>query len=91
VAWGLGWGLEPDRGSFFHWGDNSGFKAFVVGSLTDRSAVVVLTNGDNGMAIMPDVINRLMPGDHPAFKWLSRNAGAALLDWFRVRWHRWVY
>jgi CubicO group peptidase (beta-lactamase class C family) len=71
VAWGLGWGLEPDGGSFFHWGDNGGFKAFVVGSLSDRSAVVVFTNGSNGLAIMPDVIHQLMPGDHPAFAWLG--------------------
>jgi CubicO group peptidase (beta-lactamase class C family) len=94
VAWGLGWGLEPDAGSFFHWGSNEGFKAFVAGSVADRSAVVVFTNGDNGMAIMPDVISHLMPGDHPAFRWLdqSRNFSAsALLDWFRARWHQWVY
>jgi len=92
VAWGLGWGLEPDTGSFFHWGNNPGFKAFVAGSPANRSAVVVFTNGDNGMAIMPVVINQLMPGDHPAFKWLDHsNVGGALLEWLRARWHRWVY
>jgi CubicO group peptidase (beta-lactamase class C family) len=93
IAWGLGWGLESDTGSFFHWGDNDEFKAFVVGSLKDRAAVVVFTNGFNGMAIMPDIINQLMPGDHPAFLWLgySRNVGGrALLDWFRARWRQWV-
>jgi CubicO group peptidase (beta-lactamase class C family) len=93
IAWGLGWGLEPDGSSFFHWGDNDGFKAFVVGSMKDRSAVVVFTNGFNGMAIMPDVINQLMPGGHPAFLWLdySQNvSGGALLDWFRARWRQWV-
>jgi CubicO group peptidase (beta-lactamase class C family) len=92
VAWGLGWGLEPDAGSFFHWGDNDGFKAFVVGSPADRSAVVVFTNGTNGMAIMPEVINQLMPGDHPAFGWLnySRNVKfGALLDWLRAHWLWW--
>lgn len=88
IAWGLGWGLEPDGGTFFHWGDNDQFKAFVMGSLRDHSAAVVFTNGFNGMAIMPEVINQLMPGDHPAFLWLnySQNvAGRALLDWFRAR------
>jgi hypothetical protein len=92
VAWGLGWGLEPDAGSFFHWGDNGQFKAFVVGSLADRSAVVVFTNGYNGMAIMPDVINQLMPGDHPAFIWLNyaRNANmSAWLDWLQTSWIHW--
>ncbi len=94
VAWGLGWGLEPDVGSIFHWGNNEGFKAFVVGSLMDRSAIVVFTNGDHGMAIMPDVIGQLMPGDHPAFKWLNHSqaiSASSLLDWFRTRWHQWVY
>jgi CubicO group peptidase (beta-lactamase class C family) len=94
VAWGLGWGLEPDTGSFFHWGNNEGFKAFVAGSRADRSAVVVFTNGDNGMTIMPDVIGQLMPGDHPAFKWLDHSgtiSASALFDWFRTRWHQWVY
>ena len=89
VAWGLGWGLEPDRGSFFHWGDNGEFKAFVTGSLADRSAVVVFTNGSNGMAIMPDVIGQLMPGDHPAFTWLNYSGNVNItagLDWLRAHW-----
>jgi len=43
-----------------------------------------LTNSDNGMAIMPDILAQLMPGDHPAFKWLDyhRNAGS-WLGWLR--------
>jgi CubicO group peptidase (beta-lactamase class C family) len=71
VDWGLGWGLESDGASFFHWGDNAGFKAFAIGSVALRSAAVVFANGDNGMSIMPELIGQQMPSDHPAFKWLD--------------------
>jgi CubicO group peptidase (beta-lactamase class C family) len=71
VAWGLGWGLEPDAGTFFHWGDAGRTKSFAVGSVAKRTAVVVLVNGANGMVIMPDLTEELMPGDHPAFAWLN--------------------
>ena len=91
VAWGLGWGLEPDGGTFFHWGDNDQFKAFAIGSRSDQSALVVLTNGSNGMAIMPDIVQQLMPGNHPAFAWLNYSrspAGLGLLDRLRASWHQ---
>jgi hypothetical protein len=71
VAWALGWGLEPEGGTFFHWGDNGRFKAFVMGAVAERSAVVAFANGENGMAIMPDLIDQVMPGDHPVFGWLN--------------------
>jgi CubicO group peptidase (beta-lactamase class C family) len=71
VAWSLGWGLEPDHGTFFHWGDNGRFKSFAIGSAVHRSAAVVFANGENGMSIMSELIDRLMPGEHPVFKWLD--------------------
>jgi CubicO group peptidase (beta-lactamase class C family) len=71
VAWGLGWGLEPDKRTFFHWGDAGRFKSFAVGSVARRSGVVVLANGTNGMALMPALVAKLQPGEHPAFTWLN--------------------
>jgi hypothetical protein len=71
VAWGLGWGLEPDRRTFFHWGDNGRVKTFAIGSVRQRSALVVLVNGANGMVVMPDLVRRWMPGDRPVFRWLN--------------------
>jgi CubicO group peptidase (beta-lactamase class C family) len=73
VAWGLGWGLEPQSGTFFQWGDNDRgrFKAFVMGSAQQRSAVVIFTNGFNGMSIAPELTGNTLPGAHPAFDWLD--------------------
>ena len=73
VAWGLGWGLEPDRGTFFQWGDNDQgrHKTFAIGSVHEQVAVVILTNGFNGMSVIPELIEDLLPGYHPCFDWLG--------------------
>jgi CubicO group peptidase (beta-lactamase class C family) len=73
IAWALGWGLEQETDMFFQWGDNDRgrFKAFAMGSRQRQSAVVVFTNGFGGMAIMPELIGKSLPGPHPAFDWLA--------------------
>ncbi|MGE4252077.1 MAG: serine hydrolase domain-containing protein [Parvibaculaceae bacterium] len=71
VAWGLGWGLEPEAGTFFHWGSNIGAKAFALGNPARREAFVLFANGERGLDIVPDIVDIVMPGDHPALAWLG--------------------
>jgi hypothetical protein len=44
-----------------------------MGSIPHRSAAVIFTNGENGMSIMAELIERLLPGEHPVFKLLGHS------------------
>lgn len=81
VSWSLGWGLEATRDgdAFWHWGDNPGFKSFVLAFPLARMGVVIMTNGDNGLALWEPIVRLAMGGDHPAFAWLAHFYGMATL------------
>lgn len=71
VAWGLGWGLEPQAGSFFHWGANSGARAFAMAMPAQRSALVMFMNEENGLCLVPSIVQSILPGIHPSLSWLE--------------------
>lgn len=70
LEWGLGWGIERvgDRRFVFHWGANDWFRSFAMGSLASGDGIVVLTNGENGLELMDDVVEIVTGEDHPLFR-----------------------
>ena len=72
LGWGSGIGLEHMSGREYvwHWGDNPGFKNFVVAEPAHRSAMVLFTNGNAGQRVYERVVRARTGVDHPAFLWL---------------------
>ena len=83
LAWGLGWGIERGEGgrAIWQWGNDPGYKNFVIGRPADRQGVVVFTNGDFGASVYTDVVGQVLPGPHPSLetrhrlKWMMAMAG----------------
>jgi len=72
LGWGSGIGLEHAGGRSYvwHWGDNPGFKNFIVGEPATGSAIVIFTNGNAGQRVYERVVRARTGVDHPAFLWL---------------------
>lgn len=73
LRWGLGIGLqemEDGRTLFWHWGDNPGFKNFVVGDPATGRATIVFTNANSGRGLYERVVRARTGTDHPAFLWI---------------------
>jgi CubicO group peptidase (beta-lactamase class C family) len=73
LFWGLGWGIErTDQGdSLWHWGDNGDFKCFVAVQLKDKTAIVMFTNSENGLAIAKPIVHDAIGGQPLAFTWIK--------------------
>ena len=72
LGWGGGIGVErlDGRQYLWHWGDNPGFKNFVVVEPAANSALVILTNGNAGARVYERVLRARTGVDHPAFLWI---------------------
>lgn len=74
VSWGLGWGIQKVEmeDSFWHWGDNGGFKSFILGSKSNKNAIIIFTNGSNGLILISEIIKKYMGVPQPALDWLEK-------------------
>ena len=72
LGWGMGWGLEERDGRtlIWHWGDNPGFKNFVIADPAARGGIVVFTNGDGGRAVYERMVRASAGFDPAAFSWI---------------------
>ncbi|MFX0066662.1 MAG: hypothetical protein ACFFC7_31365, partial [Candidatus Hermodarchaeota archaeon] len=74
VFWGLGWGLQKidDKITFWHWGDNYPlYKAFTMGSLEEKKAIIMMSNCYNGSRVFLDVLKKVFEENLPVKNYLD--------------------
>src|SRR5450830_575638 len=69
LFWGLGWGIERNAEGLFiwHWGNNPGYRAFVMASVQTGDGFVMFTNGDDGLQLAEPIAQVILPGEHKLF------------------------
>lgn len=70
LSWGLGWGIERDgKDSYiWQWGNNTGYRAFVIASVQTGDGFVMLTNGENGLKLAKPLTRVILPGERKLFQ-----------------------
>jgi CubicO group peptidase (beta-lactamase class C family) len=60
-SYAVGFSISPDgQGWYFgHGGDNWGFQSLLTGHLAKGYGVVIMTNGDNGTALLREIVDRV--------------------------------
>jgi CubicO group peptidase (beta-lactamase class C family) len=70
LAWGHGWGTETAAGGpyLWHWGNNPGFRAFAMVSVSSGNGFVLFTNSERGMPLAAPLARSTVPGEHGVFR-----------------------
>jgi CubicO group peptidase (beta-lactamase class C family) len=67
LGWALGWGIElGEDNAVWQWGNDPGYKNFVLGTPAEHSGIVVFTNGERGAEVYSKVVREVLPGNHPS-------------------------
>jgi CubicO group peptidase (beta-lactamase class C family) len=70
-SWGLGWRIfpSPTGDTIWHGGDNDGFHCVAAASLSSKSGYVVMTNGEDGAALIQElavkILNPFLAASYP--------------------------
>lgn len=79
LAWGLGWGLETSADGagtrFWQWGNNPGYRAFVLAVPASGDALVLLTNSDAGLKLVEPLVRSHLPGEYKVLRSTFLSAG----------------
>jgi CubicO group peptidase (beta-lactamase class C family) len=72
ISWGLGIGIEQVQGEqyLWQWGDNGGWKNFILVHLPSRTAFASFSNGNNGAKVNDRIVDAATGIRHPAFLWI---------------------
>lgn len=93
LQWGLGWGIERTAADvhLWQWGNNPGYRAFVMVVPSSGDALVMLTNGDGGLKLAEPLVQDFLPGEHQVFRFslLGDDLWDTLCDVLRVWLSRW--
>ncbi|MCJ0906923.1 serine hydrolase [Rhodococcus sp. ARC_M6] len=59
IKWGLGIGLQNNElgNAIWHWGDNGSFKAFFIAYPETGKSVVIMTNSQNGLDTIDEIVH----------------------------------
>jgi CubicO group peptidase (beta-lactamase class C family) len=70
LAWGQGWGLEKHESDQFiwQWGNNPGYRAFVIASVQTGNGFVMLTNSEVGLTLAEPITQKVLAGSHKVFR-----------------------
>lgn len=72
LSWGEGIATEKTGAASYlwQWGDNGGWKNFILAHPPTQTAIAVFTNGSNGQHVNERVLRAATGIDHPAFLWI---------------------
>ncbi|MFZ6679758.1 serine hydrolase domain-containing protein [Undibacterium sp. Tian12W] len=73
TEWGLGWGIAhtstTDRAPLlWHWGNNYGYRAFVIAAPATGDAMILLTGSDQGLKLAQALTANIIPGQLELFQ-----------------------